>query len=825
MESSDTAKVFTYPRSFETKTGFDNIRKHIADSCLSDLGRHYVNNMQAVTQLEKIALFLGQTMEFTTIIQRYNFPTEHYYDLRADIEKLKTPGVYIMPPLLLRLIRTLQTIENIFSFFAQNNDNSFPLLSKLASAYYFDKSIITSGLKIIDENEEIKDSASPYLSELRQKRRQLVASREKKLAQIYAAWLKDGFASDTGITIRNGRMVIPVAAAYKRQVKGFICDESATGQTVYIEPAALIEINNDITDNENEERKEIIRILAQFTDELRPEFQNIQSCFSFLGTLDFIRAKARFAATIQGVFPQLEQRPFIDWKEARHPLLVLRSKDLPRGVVPMDLSINDTQRIIIVSGPNSGGKSVCLKTAGLVQYMLQCGIPVPMAPHSVCGIFRKIFIEIGDEQSLENDLSTYSSHLRNMAWFTAHSTPQTLFLIDEMGSGTEPQMGGAIAETIVEELHAKGAYGLLTTHYTNLKLLPGRLDAIKGAAMLFDTAKLEPRYVLKIGEHGSSFAFEIARKIGLPDNLVSRARQKLDAGIAGIEDYYNKVRAQDKELSDKLSRVNASDALLNETYNKYKKLLDALEADKQTLLDKARRDAHTILEEANRKVEHVIKTIRENQAEKEITKEARASLNALKEELKPPTPTPIQEPLVTQQNHKKDKRIIQQKPVVQHKTEDPGLPLKAGDYVLMDGQSGIGTVEEVKGKNISVAFGDIRIKVPLLRLRKLKDYTPPKNINRSGMAMIEAISEKQKQFSSVLDLRGKRAEDALRILDTYLHDALLCGVTPVNILHGKGDGILRKLIREALKMNPFVKKYGDAHVELGGQGITVVEVA
>jgi len=618
-------------------------------------------------------------------------------------------------------------------------------------------------------------------------------------------------------------LVIPVIASHKRQVKGFIYDESGSGQIVYMEPAELFEINNEITDLEYAEKKEIIRLLTAFTDYIRPELKELINCYELLGLIDFIRAKARYSIKIEAISPHIESTPCIDWKKARHPLLLHKSKNTPHKVIPLDITLNPSQQILIISGPNSGGKSVCLKTTGLLQYMFQCGLPIPVSEGSVCGIFNTIFIEIGDEQSLENDLSTYSSHLKNLAYFIKHASNTSLFLIDEMGSGTEPQMGAAIAESILENLYHKNALGIVTTHYTNLKMLAQKHKNIQNGAMLFDIKNLMPLYELKIGEQGSSFAFEIAQKIGLDKTVIEQAKQKIDVNVLGIEEYFIKVKEKDRLIQNKMKEIEKSDEILSTTYEKYMLLLNKLENEKHNILNKAKEDAQVLLNEANKKIEYVIKSIKENEAEKEITKSLRLELKQEQEKLIPTnsTPTPKEEKPEKKIQHKKEPLISKEKTL---KTAQVGTPLQKGDYVIITGQNEVGFIEEIKDSVVHVVFGSLRIKTRIEKLLKVINYVPEKPKKSIGMGIINSISEKQKHFNTKLDLRGQRTEEALKMLDDYIHDAVLCGINPVKILHGKGEGILRPMIREWLSRNAFVKKYYDERVELGGQGITIVEI-
>lgn len=826
MEFIENSSDFIYPANFENKIGFDVIRNLLKSECISELGLDYVNRICFSSQKQIIEKYVLQTVEFIKICQlHHDFPVENYYDLRSTLQKLEVEGVYINVESLFLLLLSLQTINDIICFFKNAEAESYSQLKKIAGKYYLDKHIISKADNIIDEKGSIKDSASELLSDLRKTYKRLLKSREKKIEGIYHLWLSKGAATDSGITIRNGRLVIPVHAAQKRQVRGFIYDESATGQTIYIEPSELFELNNNIAECENAEKKEIIRILTDFSNYIRPHLQELINCYEFLGLIDFIRAKARFSIKIIATNPLIKSSPYIDWKDARHPLLFLKNKTTPQKVVPLSLALYEKQNILIISGPNSGGKSVCLKTVGLLQYMFQCGFPIPVKENSVCGIFKRIFIEIGDEQSLENDLSTYSSHLKNMSFFIKNSNEDTLFLIDEMGSGTEPQIGGAIAEAVIEKLYNVKSFGVVTTHYTNLKMMHQKFIGIKNAAMLFDIKNLEPLYILKTGETGSSFAFEIAQKIGLGDEVIALAKKKIDINIVGLEEYYLKVKEKDQHLQSKMKDIEKSDEILNLTYQKYQTLLNDLEDKKKEIFEKAKQEAQMLINDANKKIEHVIKTIKENKAEKETTKQIRNELSAYKEVLKPDDSNTFK---ITDKelfiSNKQKKKAISTASKVNIEIDNSDKKFQHGDYVIMDGQTEVGVIVDINDDLIVAVFGSLKIKTSKNNLKRVRNYQPQSQKKSIGLDIINTINEKKMNFNSNLDIRGRRAEEALKVLDNYIYDAILCQVSLVRILHGKGDGILRPLIRRHLTKNEFVKTFYDEHIELGGQGITVVEL-
>ncbi|MDD3875649.1 MAG: Smr/MutS family protein [Bacteroidales bacterium] len=816
--------------SFEKKIGFDIIKSILKDYCLFEIGVEYVNKIQFSSKHMTVEKQLSQSIEFKNICQFHpEFTTAHFYDLRPELKRIETPNTYINPENLFKLLLSLESIHNILEFFKKAETSDFPFLKELSAAYRFDSGIIKKGKNIIDENSMIKDTASDSLFNIRAALKTLERSRDKKINQIFSQLIKSGFSPDSGITIRNGRYVIPVFPAYKRQVKGFIYDESTTGQTVFIEPAEVFELNNQMTEKENEEKREIIIILTSFTNELRLQSDDILNCFNYLGIIDFIRAKAKLAISLNAIKPQLHNKAMIHWEKALHPLLYLKNKEIEKKTIPLNLSLDENERILVISGPNAGGKSVCLKTVGLLQYMLQCGIPIPMNEDSKAGIFKKLFIDIGDEQSLENDLSTYSSHLHNMNFFMTNADTQTLFLIDEMGSGTEPQIGGAIAEAVLEKLNEQKSFGVITTHYSNLKMLAGKHQGIINGAMLFDNINLQPLFELKTREQGSSFAFEIARKTGLPKDVIDNAKSKIDENIVNFESYYLKVKEKEMMLEDKLIMIDKSDEILKQTYEKYQTLLEDLEKEKKEILMLAKSHAHELIQNANKKVEHLIKSIKENQAEKQETIQLRKELDEFKKSIKPEEITPTNDVEKDKFLPKKERKVSKNQ-VLSKRDRNPFeldtslKPLEVNDYVVIEGQHKAGIITDINEKYATALFGEIRIKTELKKLKRIINYTPPTiKVTVKRHENLE-MTEKIKSFKSEIDIRGKRAEEALRIVDHFIDTAMLCGVGLVRILHGKGDGILRKLIQESLRQNIYVEKAYDEHIDFGGQGITVVKM-
>jgi DNA mismatch repair protein MutS2 len=604
---------------------------------------------------------------------------------------------------------------------------------------------------------------------------------------IGQSWVPEGAT----MTIREGRVVIPILAEHKRKLRGFIMDESATGQTVYIEPAESMEANNEIRDLLHADRREVVRILKELTAILRTNLASIKSACDFLGLIDFNHAKAKLAIDMDAEMPVVTAAPALNWILARHPLLHLTLKG-KREVVPLTIDLSDEERFLLVSGPNAGGKSVCLKTVGLIQYMLQCGLLVPLYEKSTVGIFQNIFLDIGDQQSIENDLSTYSSHLKNMSFFLQNASAGTLVLMDELGSGTDPNFGGGIAEAILSSLVQKKAWGVATTHYYNLKLFASNRNDIRNGSMQFDTKKLQPLYQLEIGKPGSSFALEIARKTGLPAETIEQAENIIGKELTGLETLMKTV-AEEKQMLARGKRelVEKENKVATER-ERYQKLNSELEAKKKDIIDRAKTEASTLLKETNREIEKTIRHIRENKAEKKETRKVRQGLEQMADKVQPAI---------------KNEQVS-------------AIEVKEGDKVRLIGQEVTGTLVSIKGDQAIVEFGSIRSTVKLNRLIR-SDLVEPTSITKARTLGLDVMT-KQSSFTSTLDLRGKRAEEVASVLDRFLDDAILLSQGELKILHGKGEGVLRKIVRERLKTVKQVASFADEHVERGGDGITVV---
>ena len=791
-----------YPTNFEQKIGFVSIRQMVSSHCISQMGLEKVDEMAFSTDKTLILKSLEQTDEFIRLLQTgVPFPVRDFHDLREAFHQIQIEGTCLSVEDLFALKPSLNVLEAILRFGHSEGAVNFPQLKSLIENIFIERSIFTEVNRLVDDKGEIPDNASTELLEIRQSIRRTQGGMEKRIRQIMGDAKTAGWVDQKSeITIRDGRLVIPVKAGDKRAIRGFIHDESATGQTVYIEPAEIFDTSNEIKELEYAERREIHRILMAFTRLLRPYLSELRKAWNMLGELDFIRAKALLANEIGGIKPEIKDTPYMNWIQARHPLLEQKLKKQGKQVVPLDLQLNETDRILVISGPNAGGKSVCLKTTGLLQYMLQCGLMPPMRIDSQCGLFDSLFIDIGDEQSILDDLSTYSSHLINMKALLENADGKTLFLIDEFGTGTEPQLGGAIAEAILLELNKKQAFGMVTTHYANLKLLADNHEGIINGAMLFDTRFMQPMYIMLTGKPGSSFAFEIAKKIGFPKQILDDAANITGDQHLKFEKQLQQLEVDKKAIRKKEQDLRIADQLLTEVVEKYKKLLAELEGKKKQYLRDAAAEAQELIAKANSQIERTIKEIKEAQAEKTKTKEIRQNLEKTKEEIA-----------------QKAKEVAEAK-----KKEEAEVLLKVGDTVCIEEMQVVGEILAISDTDATILFDSIRLRTSPDKLRKVSRAEARKTQRRWQSGIAEDLSEKAEHFDLTLDVRGKRADEALDIVDKYLDEAKLLSIKEVSILHGKGNGILRKLIREKLSHIHEVERFCDASLETGGTGITRV---
>lgn len=818
-----------YPENFESKIGFDKIRQLLTTRCLSPLGGEKVENMSFSSDYTFITESLSQTEEFIRITQEEDdFPTNYFLDVRPSLRNIKVEGTWIDENALFDLRRSLQTIRDIVSFLKKEDEENtpYPHLYTLAGEVVVFPQLISKIDNILDKFGRIKDNASSELHRIRKDMAHISGGISKSLNAILRLAQSEGLVEkDVTPTMRDGRLVIPVAPAFKRKIKGIVHDESASGKTVFIEPAEVVEANNRIRELESEERREIIKILIAFTDVLRPLVPEILQSYEFLAMIDFIRAKATFSIELSAIKPPIEDKQIIRWYRAKHPLLFLSHRKQNKQIVPLDIELEGDNRLLIISGPNAGGKSVCLKTVGLLQYMVQCGLPIPLDENSKVGIFDRIFIDIGDEQSIENDLSTYSSHLTNMKFFVRNCDKKTILLIDEFGGGTEPQIGGAIAESLLKRFNEKSAFGVITTHYQNLKHFANENKGVINGAMLYDRHLMQPLFTLSIGNPGSSFAIEIARKIGLPEDVIADASEIVGSDYINMDKYLQDIVRDKRYWETKRQSIRQKEKRLEEVTETYETDLLAVEKQRKEIIRQAKADAEHIMSEANARIENTIRTIRESQADKEKTKQARQALSEFKSTLD--NEDNFSDDKITRKIQKlKDKeKNKKQKEKAPEKQKTQAITI--GDNVRIKGQASIGQVLDIQRGSATVAFGMIKSTAKLDTL----EYVSKNQVKRDSKstlvsaAVSDDMREKKLNFKQDIDVRGMRGDEALQAVMYFIDDAILVGVSRVRILHGTGTGALRQIIRDYLRTVPGVHNYQDEHVQFGGTGITVVDLS
>lgn len=831
-----------YPQNFEQKIGFDQIRQLLKDKCLSTLGEERVNEMNFSDHFEEVDELLNQVAEFVRIIQEEdNFPDQFFFDVRPSLKRIRIEGMYMDEQELFDLRRSLETIRDIVRFLQRNDEEEesdcpYPSLKKLAGDITVFPQLITKIDGILNKYGKIKDNASTELSRIRRELANTMGSISRSLNSILRNAQSEGYVDkDVAPTMRDGRLVIPVAPGLKRKIKGIVHDESASGKTVFIEPAEVVEANNRIRELEGDERREIIRILTDFSNTLRPSIPEILQSYEFLAEIDFIRAKSHFAIQTNSIKPSLENEQLLDWTMAVHPLLQLSLAKHGKKVVPLDIELNLKRRILIISGPNAGGKSVCLKTVGLLQYMLQCGMLVPMHERSHVGLFGSIFIDIGDEQSIEDDLSTYSSHLTNMKIMMKNCNERSLILIDEFGGGTEPQIGGAIAEAVLKRFNIKGTFGVITTHYQNLKHFAEDHEGVVNGAMLYDRHLMQALFQLQIGNPGSSFAVEIARKIGLPEDVIADASEIVGSEYINADKYLQDIVRDKRYWEGKRQTIRQREKHMEETIARYQAEMEELQKSRKEIIRQAKEEAERLLQESNARIENTIRTIKEAQAEKEKTRLVRQELADFRESIDNLTSKEQEdkiarkmEKLKEKQNRKKEKKQngIKEQPAVQQTPK--ATPITEGCPVRIKGQSSVGEVLEINGKNAVVAFGSIKTTVKTERLERSNAVPQKQESAKSSFVSNQtqdSMYEKKLNFKQDIDVRGMRGDEALQAVTYFVDDAILVGMSRVRILHGTGTGILRTLIRQYLQTIPGVRHFADEHIQFGGAGITVVDLA
>lgn len=828
-----------YPDTYKVKTDFNEVAKMLASRCMSSMGRELAANLPFMTNAQEINERLQQVHELRRIHEGTEpFPLEYVYDMRECIARLRLEGTYIEAGELHDLRRSTDTICKVVAFLTPQ----YPALYFLADGVPVFPGMVRDIDRIIDKFGNIRDDASPALADIRANMKRMEGSISRTLNSILRTAREQGVVEkDVSPTMRDGRLVIPVAPAMKRKINGIVHDESATGKTVFIEPAEVVEANNRIRELEAEEKREIIRVLTAFADSIRPQVDDILASYAFLGQMDLINAKATLADEMQAMEPTVEPQPVIDWVKAVHPLLRLAKDE----VVPLDITLTTKQRIIIISGPNAGGKSVCLKTVGLLQYMLQCGLPIPVGDRSRTGVFERIMIDIGDEQSIESDLSTYSSHLTNMKAMLRHADGKTLLLIDEFGSGTEPTIGGAMAEAMMRQFTKKKTFGVITTHYQNLKHFAEDTEGVVNGAMLYDRHEMRPLFQLAIGRPGSSFAIEIARKTGIPEEVIRDASEIVGSEYIQSDKYLQDIVRDKRYWEGKRQTIHQREKQLEEQAAKYESELQELARSRKEVLAKAREQAEELLKAANAKIENTIREIKEAQAEREETRKAREGLDTFKQEVLTPAKDDEaierkMQQIIARRERKEKRKKEQAEKKAKTAASDNGrkgtdiltsqssnAQLKIGDFVRIKGLSTIGKVETVKGEQVTVIFGDVRTKMSkdkLERTEKMKSDPVAVGPTTSSKANRQIIDERQGNFHQDIDIRGMRVDEALNTLVHFIDDALLVGISRVRILHGTGTGALRQITRNYLATVPAVESYRDEHVQFGGAGITVADL-
>lgn len=801
--------------NIETKIGFDKIKSKLNGLVLGDLGRSKVDEIFFDFNKNSIETKLFCISEFKHIIKESEFPTSYYYDIREFLKNIGTDNTYLNLEEIILLWRSLMTIQEILSFFKnEENREKYPYLLEKSIKVNNYPSVIENIKRIVSKEGKMKDSASPELKRIRVE----IKSKESQISGIVrramgeatkAGYLEDG----ASIVVRNGKILIPVLAGNKNRVQGVVQDYSATGRTVYIEPIKSVELNNQIRDLNFEEKREIVKILVEFTDSLRPYINELLLSYEFLAEIDFIRAKALLAIELNAEQPKISDKQIVSLRYAQHPLLLMSYQNSGKKVVPLDLEVDNNQRIILISGPNAGGKSIALKTVGLQQYMVQCGFLVPAKSNSKFGIFKKIFVDIGDDQSLESDLSTYSSHLMNMKNIVEKADEKSLILIDEFGSGTDPAMGGAIAEAILEEILKKNAKAVINTHYSNLKYFAAQNSGILNAAMLFDKENLRPLYLLEVGNPGSSFAFEIAKNIGLSENIIQRAKDKTGKKAVDFDKIISEIEVQSRKLRDEqnnLKRVKADLVAKTEIYRLEK---EKLIKDKKKILAEASNEAKEILLNANKSIERTIHRIKKEKADNEKTKEIRRKFETTKTQLL--NKIKNDETKISKEEKKLNKKKKKEKP------ENLEGKIKIGDFVITKKQGMKGKVEGIKDGMAMIIFGNTRTFVKLTELHKISNNQQNKQKIKVN---IEMEKVKDNNFLFGIDLRGLRGDEAMIKIIKYIDNAVIAGASNLKILHGTGNGILRKLIRDYLQKQDYIEWYGDADIREGGQGITLVKL-
>ena len=789
-----------YPKNLEEKINFTKIRELLREACTGPLGMDFVDKMGFSKDPNLVGKLLDQTSEFKSIIESGElFPSSNFTNVYPYLEKAKIEANFLYEEEFHEIRLSLFTLSRCIEFF-KDHEEAYPNLFNLLGLVALDNTVLKAIERIIDEKGKIRNNASQELSLIRSQ----ILYEENRLRKVLDRIFRDAKAKgltpeDASVTIRGGRMVIPVLAENKRKIKGFIHDESATGQTVYLEPAEVLDINNELKDLEYMEKREIQKILTKLTDVLRPFIPELRRAYHFLGMVDFIRAKAKFAIKTNSSRPILKKERQLDWSNARHPLLEFALTQQQKKIVPLNIILDHNRRLLVISGPNAGGKSVTLKTVAMVQYMLQCGLLIPMDSHSTCSLFDNFFIDIGDEQNIENDLSTYSSHLMSMKYFTEYADKKTILFIDEFGTGTEPQFGGAIAEGILLALNKTGAYGVLTTHYGNLKQVASKNQGLVNGAMRYDVDKLEPLYQLDLGKPGSSFALEIASKIGISKDIIEYAKGHIGEDRVKYDKMLTKLENQLANYEQLVNENKKKERVLDLKVKEYTELKETIDQNKKKFIQEAKAEAKTLLDEVNKKIENTIADIKKSKGDKEITKQLRTEIEDLKVKVKP-----------------------EKKTVVLPEIKELEGEIQVGDFVRLIDNGAIAQVLALKKKEAEISIGDLKSKVKLSRLQKISLSEVKKEKKTFARRTGFDTNSKMLEFSPNLDIRGLRGEEILPLIQTFVDDGYMLGLKDLRVVHGKGNGILKEITRNLLRNMSQVGKLEDEHADRGGAGVTLV---
>lgn len=781
-----------FPSNIEEKLGFDRIRSMTFDACLSEMGQTLVEKIRFQKSYEVIESQISAVHEMMVARGQGGFPAIATPDIREHIKRFDVHGAFLTEKELHEVFLVADSTLRIMKFLSKQAEE-LPTLAAMVDQKASDglEHVVEEITKILEPDGTMRINASPRHAELVESIAKLEKKIQAKVRQVYSKAKESGWAAETEITIRDGRPVVPILAEHKRKIPGMVHDESGGGKLFYIEPLEVLEMNSALVELELELKREVIRILRKVSKAIRNEGTAVRAAVHMLGVFDLVRAKAVVSEKLQSVKPEIVRDPKLSLVNAKHPFLYLKYKDEKKEVVPLTLEIDSDQRMIVISGPNAGGKSVCLKTVALLQYMFQCGYPIPADESSEIGIFENIFVDIGDDQSIENDLSSYSSHLVAMKHFISFSNANTLCLIDELGSGTDPQFGGPMAEAVLESIHAKAARAVITTHFSNIKSFADKAEGIVNGAMAYDVEHLEPLFELRVGLPGSSFAYEVSKKIGLQKKVIELAKSKTDYTQQKLDYLLADLEKEKKELKSEKERVQAMEAQLERLKSEYNTLKSSLDERKKEIIDQAKRRALSIIENANRDVEGAIRNIREIKAEKVATQKIR-------EELK----------------HKKEALKIVQKEVIPEKRS-----LKVGDRVQMPGTENFGEVVSIKKDKAVVMVGAMKTTFPVAMLEPVSRQKE-KKFKSQGPS--RDLIDRNKTFKTEIDLRGMRAEEALKQLDKWIDEAMVLGFGSLRVIHGKGDGILKERIRQHLKGQPFIEKIEYESVQLGGEGVSLI---